>query len=429
MSTGTGLLQRATSSQPGAIVLCRTVTGLATVRALYRAGISVQAWIFSDTDPTRFTRCARVVVVPSHARSEECLVDFLVESSRQLGDARPVVFPTCDAHALLLAQHSSRLTAFYRLWTTGHQTLHRIVSKDCLYAIADAAAVPTVPSIVEPEPAELASWSISHPGPYILKPFYVGSHGAGLHTKNAVVTSRDELLDYVSRNGAQKLIAQRLLRGGDGQIFDCYGLCDGRGRIVQMATHRRWRQNLPDRGATCFGEIPSGLPAADEATILEQTRLLLASVCYHGIFGIEWLRDLRTGRFHLIDFNARPFMCIGHLADSGLNLPALAYRELTGDLPRDLETLPRLRRCYWIDLLRDLQTFRKRWADGDLGFWEWLGSVVRCRSWAYLDFRDPLPGIVRGGALLRLLGRLAWTTLLRLPRSSGVVRSDFDTTR
>lgn len=119
-------------------------------------------------------------------------------------------------------------------------------------------------------------------------------------------------------------------------------------------------------------------------------------------------------------------MCIGHLADSGLNLPALAYQELTDDLPRDLELVPQLRHLYWIDLLRDLQTFRNRWANGELGFWQWFGSLLRCRSWAYLDFRDPRPGIVRSSALLRHLWRLTWATASRALRPTPAIRTDLD---
>lgn len=392
-------------TSPSAIVLCRAVTGLATVRALHREGVDVHAFVFAEHDVIRHTRCATLVDVPESAHGGDALVAFLLDYVAHhvsLG-GRPVVIPTSDEHALLLAQHAPRLRAHCRVWTTDIDELTHIVSKDGLYSIAQALDVPTVPSIIAPALDELTEWSRSNPAPYFLKPFYVGVAGSKLKHKNLTIDTRAELLDYVARNGAQALIVQRLIRGGDGYVFDCYGLCDAQGRIVSMATHRRWRQHRPDCGATSFGEIPAGLPDAGEQALLAQTERLLSGMRYHGIFGIEWLQDRETGVLHLIDFNARPFMSLGHLTDSGLNLPALAYRELVGTLPARVERVPQLKHLWWVDLLRDLQTFREQRAHGRITFAEWLRSVLKCRSAAYLDWRDPGPGAARAYELLRQL--------------------------
>lgn len=387
---------------PSVIVLCRALTGLATVRALHREGIDVHALVFSDHDLVRRSRCATVVDVPSHARHGEALIAFLLDYAAGLNatGGRPVVIPTCDEHALLLARHAQALHAQCRVWTTDHAELTRIVSKDGLYAVAQGLGVPTVPSLIEPRLDELAAWSEQHPAPYLLKPFYVGVAGSRLKHKNLRLDSRTALLDYVERHGAQSLIVQRLIQGGDGYVFDCYGLCDERGGIVSMATHRRWRQHRPDFGATSYGEIPAGLPDAGEQALMAQTEQLLGGLRYHGIFGIEWLLDRETGAFYLIDFNARPFMSLGHLTDSGLNLPALAYRELTGTLPADVERVPRLKHLLWVDLLRDLQTLRELRAARRITLIGWLRSVLRCRSLAYADWRDPGPGLGRAWELL-----------------------------
>ena len=98
-----------------------------------------------------------------------------------------------------------------------------------------------------------------------------------------------------------------MIRGGDGNIFDCYGLCDRGGRVVSMTSHQRLRQYPPDFGATSMGEIPAALPTKDEQFLFAATERLFNTVRFHGIFGIEWLRDETTGAFYLIDFNARPF--------------------------------------------------------------------------------------------------------------------------
>lgn len=391
------------ASFPSAIVLCRAVTGLATVRALHRAGVDVHAFVFAEHDHIRRSRCATLIDVPPAAHGGETLVALLIDYAKRLArrGGNPVVIPTSDEHALLLSEHADELLPHCRVWTTQIDELKRIISKDGLYAVARRLDLPTVPSVIAPTLDELTAWSADNPAPYFLKPFYVGVTGSRLKQKNLMLATRAELLDYVARNGAQALIVQRLIRGGDGYVFDCYGLCDAQGKVVTMATHRRWRQHRPDCGATSFGEIPACLPDAGEQALLKQTERLLSGLRYHGIFGIEWLFDRETGAFYLIDFNARPFMSLGHLTSCGMNLPALAYQELLGQLPDRVERVPKLKHLWWVDLLRDLQTFREQRVNGRLTFAEWLTSVLRCRSAAYLDWRDLGPGLARGWELIR----------------------------
>lgn len=322
-------------------------------------------------------------------------MSFLVEYAKRLGD-RPIVLPNCDKHALMLAKHAPSLTPFCRIWTTEYSALASLINKDSLYKIAAQAGLPTVPSVCEPSLDDVAAWSLKNPAPYFIKPSYEGIESSKLRQKNLLIEDRDALLNYVSQHGATSLIVQRMLAGGDGYIFDCYGLCDKDGRIVTITSHRRWRQHLPDFGATCFGEIPaSGLSKEAEGTLFERTATLLHSIRYHGIFGIEWLLEKETGNFYIIDFNARPFTTISHLQACGLNLPALAYSELVDeDVTNKVQTL-QLRHFYWVDLLKDIESFAEKYRKGQIQIMDWIMSLLRCRSFAYWDWLDPVPGLHR----------------------------------
>ena len=194
-------------------------------------------------------------------------------------------------------------------------------------------------------------------------------------------------------HGAEALVVQRMIRGGDGNIFDCYGLCDRDGRVISISSHQRLRQFPPDFGTTSMGEIPAAIPSRDEQVLFAATEQLLNTVKYHGIFGIEWLREETTGTFYLIDFNARPFLTIGHLLDCGVNLPLLAYRELTGQSLADVKQRPAVQRKRWVYISNDIDTFRELRAVGRLGFLPWLLSLATCQSFAYLSWSDPLPGV------------------------------------
>jgi D-aspartate ligase len=383
----------ASEAPVAAIVLCNTVTGIATLRALAESGIEVHAFVFSQDDPLHASRYGIKVPCYHLLNDELGLVEFLVDYARKLGN-RPVVLPTGDAHALLLAKHAARLTQHCRIWQLPHAQLARIVDKTRLYEAAEAAGVPTIPSLSTPSLTQVMQWCRQHGGPYILKPSYEGVGSCKLPGKNLVIETREQLLAYVRNHGAESLVIQRMIRGGDGNIFDCYGLCDDSGRVVTLTSHHRIRQYPPDFGATSMGEIPAPLPSREEQFLFAATERLFNRIRFHGIFGIEWLREETTGDFYLIDFNARPFLTIGHLRDCGVNLPLLAYRELIGESLADVPTRPPVTRKRWVYISKDIDTFQILRQSGQRPrLLPWLLSMVRCRSFAYLSLRDPLPGV------------------------------------
>jgi len=373
-------------------VLCNTVTGIATVRALAESGVEVHAFMFRREDPLQHSRYG--IKIPCYHLQDDpvALAQFLIGYARKLG-GRPVLLPTGDAHALLLAQYADELRPHYRIWELPYEDLGRIVNKTTLYEAARNAGAPVIPSLSMPTVAEVTAWSAQHPGPYLLKPSYDGIGTCKLRGKNLLLETREQLISHVRNHGADALVIQRMIRGGDGNIFDCYGLCDRGGRVVSMTSHQRLRQYPPDFGATSMGEIPAVLPTKDEQLLFATTERLFNTVRFHGIFGIEWLREESTGAFYLIDFNARPFLTIGHLRDCGVNLPFLAYRDLIGQSLADVNPRPVVTRKRWVYITKDIDTFREIRATGRLGVVGWLASLATCRSFAYVSWRDPLPGL------------------------------------
>ena len=388
---------------------------MGTVRSLAAVGVTVHAFILAPGDPIRLSSACRHFDLTGIA-DDEALLAHLIRHCRTLGQP-PVIFPCSDAHALLLARHREALQGVCVVPATPFADLLGIVSKESLYRAADGIGVSTVPWLAEPDAARLAQWSAANAGPYLLKPFYEAMPGNPLRGKNFILQTMPELLDFAARRSLRSLIVQRVLQGGDGHIFDCYGYRDRQGRVAAMASHRRCRQYPPDFGSTSMGEIPAGLDAGQEAGLFQETARLLEAVKYHGIFGVEWLREQSSGRYYMIDFNARPFTTIGHLTDCGLNLPALAYADASAAVDAGASTeaagpgsdgifatgeKPVLSHLLWADVSRDLDSFAIQRRRGRMGLGEWLSSIAACRSFAYLSWSDPLPGLYR---MLSIVGR------------------------
>ena len=383
-------------SKPDVIVLSRTVTGLETVRCLAKAGIRVHAIYFEKNDPVQFSRYCRAIYCDPAHQDDQHLLDFLITIAKDLGH-RPIVVPTCDAHALLLARWRALLARSCQVMGASYAALSNVVNKDELHRETERAGLATIPTLVAPDVAAATTWSAIHPPPYLVKPFYAGVATARMTQKNRVVETRDALLAFLGSGTNESLIVQRLIRGGDGYIFDCYGYCNRQGQIVAMASKRRLHQHLPDYGTCSMGQIPASIEGHPEieATIFADTRRLFQTVDYHGIFGVEWLLERDTGRIYLIDFNARPFMSIGHVAAAGLNLPALAYADMTGEDLSATDQTPRLKQLLGVNVLRDLESLQVRRANGTMRIAHWFRMVLRCRYFYYTDWRDPGPALAR----------------------------------
>lgn len=388
------------NNKPKAIVLSKVVTGLATIRGIAKGQVDVIAAIFKSDEPVKYSLCCSKVDI-SNLSVEQEILEWLIDYVKKI-KPRPVVIPTSDELALMLARNYEILSPYCRLWQTDYEDLKKIVNKNSLYSIADAAGIKTVPAIVEPNLEQIREWASSNSAPYFLKPFYEGIAECKLTQKNLILKTREELIDYVNRTGAKALVVQRLIQGGDGFIFDTYGLCDKNGKILTIASHRRWRQHPPDTGTTSLGEIP-GAESKVESVLFENTNLLLREIKFHGIFGIEWLQDKNTGEHYIIDFNARPFTSIGHLTSCGLNLPLLAYRELLEEDLSDVEYRPLVKHKYWIDFLHDLWSLKEKKERNEIKWLEWAKSVLPCKSFAYWDWRDPGPGIYRAYQICRII--------------------------
>ena len=297
-----------------AVVLAKNVTGLATLRALAGLSIDLHAIIFSSDEPISFSRYGKKIYFLGKEKDESALLIFLINYLHQLG-GQPVVIPTSDTLALFLAKNNESLKCCCTIWANTYTDLSEIICKNTLYRNASDAQVETVPWIQSTNLDEIAEWSQYNSGPYLLKPFYEGSETRRPFGKNKLLQSREALMAYAADYGTDSIIIQRMIQGGDGFIFDTYGYSDRSGQILTMASHRRLRQNPSNFGSTSFGEIPSQLSTEAERSIFSATERLLGHIKYHGIFGIEWLLEQSTGKFYLIDFNARPFTSIGHLAD------------------------------------------------------------------------------------------------------------------
>lgn len=394
------MVSRSLENRRPAFIVGSNDTAISTAWCLVDAGVAVRLFILDPPDIGRHSRRVDVVDLTALGTDRHRICERIaLHASRE--QARPVLLPCGDPESIMVATHRTLLEPHCCMHSLTLDELLAVVRKDRLYTAARRAGVEIPATTIAPPSADLTDWLERTPPPFLAKPYYLGYESSALNTKNRVFHTADELLDFTRIHGTSALIIQQLIPAGDGAIFDCYGYCDRRGRILTKASHRRIRQQPIHRGVTSFGEIPSRSVPESEQAVFALTDRLLSAVRYHGIFGIEWALCRRTKRYYLLDFNARPFLTIRHLRDCGLNLPLLAYLELSGEDISTVPSVPRLEHKYWLDLAADIRSFHQHREEKALSFRRWLASLFMSRSFSVLSLRDPIPSAIRALEVLR----------------------------
>ncbi len=165
----------------------------------------------------------------------------------------------------------------------------------------------------------------------------------------------------------------------------------GDGTPLGVFCGRKLRQTRAGMGTCRVGESVW----IDE--VVDEGLRLLRELRFHGISQVEFKHDRRDGRYKLIEVNPRLWQWHGLAAACGVDLPWIAYQDLTGRGP------PPVR----------MRAERKRWAITLMA-----GSSPALQRPPYVDaviaLDDPLPGLAQ---LSRLARNLVARAPIRVPNA------------
>jgi D-aspartate ligase len=117
---------------------------------------------------------------------------------------------------------------------------------------------------------------------------------------------------------------QELVPGGDDALYTVGSYVSADGRALGVFCGRKLRQTPPGIGTCRVGEAVWVQEAVDAAL------LLLSAFGYHGLSQVEFKRDPRDGRYKLMEINPRLWQWHGLASACGVDLPRIAYADLTG---------------------------------------------------------------------------------------------------
>jgi D-aspartate ligase len=310
---------RSGSHVPAAVIDVGWVNGLAAIRSLGRAGVRVFA---VDHRPSALgfrSRYAEPRVCPDPHSDEAGFIELI----RALGDV--VVFPTHDEALNAIARHLDELgvRAPFQAW----DVLQHVQSKRSQLERAAAAGV-AAPETRYPRTAADARAAAQELGfPVLVKP----EHPVGFKQRFRRQAFRCETPAEVDGAYAQAEefapMVQELVPGGDETLYTVGSYLSRDGRALGIFSGRKLRQTPRGIGTCRVGEAVWVQETVDAALAL------LRAFGYLGLSQVEFKRDARDGRFKLMEINPRLWQWHGLAAACGVDLPRIAYADLTGAAP------------------------------------------------------------------------------------------------
>jgi predicted ATP-grasp superfamily ATP-dependent carboligase len=203
--------------------------------------------------------------------------------------------------------------------------LSRIQSKRSQLEAAEAAGIPAPRTAYPGSAAEARSAAEELGFPVLVKPSSTEGFKRRFKRQAFRCETAIEVEDAYADAEPYEPMVQEVIPGGDGELYTLGSYLRGDGEPLGLFCGRKLRQTPPGVGTCRVGE------AVWVEEVVESGLRLLRALEFHGLSQVELKRDPRDGRFKLMEVNPRLFQWHGLAAACGVDLPLIAYRDLTGE--------------------------------------------------------------------------------------------------
>ena len=410
-------LDRIDPSRPPVVL----VGGLNLVRAIGQAGLDAIVAYWDPDEPAFASRYCRGRLRLPKPGPDGAAADALhalgAEIAGRLGRRVLLIYGSDDA-LTLVQENRARLERHFLFLMPDTDVSRALVAKDRFAVFAKHRGLPV--------PRSLA-WTGDGPGsvrgtetPVLVKPsakldwhhtqlcqaLFGGDGKARIFESGAEAASHPIVIEH-----HRQLTFQEYVAGDDPDHWSYHGFADASGHVIAAFVGRKIRTFPAGSGESAFIEI-----AHDEA--LEALGREIAALCpLRGFFKMDFKRDPRDGRWHLLEINARASLWLNVAAANGVNLAAVAYDHLVlGRTPSAVRATTYYR---WLSFALDRRAAAELAARGELGIFAWLASIVSPRNiFNLFSWSDPGPWLAFWKArFARRIGRAPRRIAsLRLPR-------------
>jgi predicted ATP-grasp superfamily ATP-dependent carboligase len=359
--------------------------GINLVRALGVAGIPVIVASPESSTPALASRyCTRRLLLPPLAQRSAVVARLLRagdELMREFGAPLPLFYGD-DDYLGLVQEFAAALSTRYLLLLNSPALSRALQSKALFQALGEARGLPV--------PRRLDWFTLGqHAGPVLIKPTVKTDwetsavyHELFSHAGKArlFANGAEAASHRLVREMRESLQFQEYVPGDDRALWSFHGFADEKSELLDCFVGRKIRTHPALTGDSTYLEL------APNDELAEIGRQVLTRLGLRGIFKMDFKRHEQTGRYYLLEINAR-FNLWHYLgAANGVNLAAVAYDYLTrGIRPQHAQAGTRYR---WLSFKLDARAWRR----GEINTVQWIASLLAAPKvydlWAW---NDPLP--------------------------------------
>jgi D-aspartate ligase len=354
------------------------------VRSLSRERVPVVGFFYTREHFGRFSRLIQAHFLDRTLPTER-IASILTAYCSGLPE-KPVLMAASDEFAFILARHREQLAEHFAFHWVSSETAFKVFDKAEMSRLCEQAGILCPKTHVTVTGEDIGRAASAFLFPCIVKPVRSFHTAFPFRKKTFVAGSPAALLRFYERHPGLvgHTLWQEFIEGPDDEIVQSNVLIGESGETRAVCGVKKLRQYPPGRGNMCFGRTE------DNAIAASQGLKLLHFLRYSGLASLEFKRQPNENRYYFIEMNARlPWYC-ALFAQAGVNLPYLAYMDLSG---AEGECLSRTQQAgvHWMIARDDLGSILECPRDQPGGFLQWMRSLVRTQSFAWWNLRDPAP--------------------------------------
>ena len=372
---------------PPAFVLSSHLAAMGTIRCLGVAGIPVVNVHYADSDFAHVSRHVRHRIRSPHPEhDEDGFVETLIDAAGRYG--RGLLIPANDATLGVVSRRKAELGSHHVVAAADWSIVERVIDKRHTYELAHRIGVPAPRTEIPATRADAQRIAATFLYPCLVKPRVSHRYAELFRAKLARVHDPAELLrEYDRAAGAGiEVMVQEFIPGDDRQSYN-YDAYRAHGRSIEY-TAQKLRLAPPEFG------LPRVVVSRAAPHLLDPARRLLDALGYTGYSCTEFKVDPRDGVAKLMEVNARVNRSVLHPLASGIDFPAIMYRDLMlGQPPDEVHASPG--RAYWIDLAGDVRYSVRGWRSEGLSWREYLRPYAGRKVFAVGDGFDVMPFLKR----------------------------------
>lgn len=385
------MTKKKTSSLP-AVVSYMSFLGLGIVRSLGQKGITVYAVDPSQHSVGMNSKYCKALICPDIKVNEKGYLDFMISLGKSFSK-KAVFYPTGDVTVLFYTKYRQILEQYYEVVMPSKEKVESLLTKDGLTRSAEEAGIPYPKAYFPKCLSDVEKIKDAVEYPVIFKPAISSSWRTkeaekiiGSCTKVIEINDSDALINWYKKLAAYdaNLIIQQVIPGEDSLLYYTCFYCNRESQPLAFFAGRKRRIFPVHYGSASFVE------SIYDEELKRLTFEFLAKVKYQGLGGMEFKKDLRDGKYRLIEFNTR-FGLWDILGKScGVDIPWIAYQDTINQSPEAvLSYRPGPK---WVSLARDFAAFRKYRREGTLSFYGWMRSFIfNNTQGAVFLWKDPMP--------------------------------------